>query len=94
MATASSVAESVAVLKADHAVLQERIGTIQRQIEVQDYVAVVQRLSVLEAHLADLKRAKDESDKRQWQFVYIFAGAMASLLVTVVVQLVLAMVKK
>jgi hypothetical protein len=88
------VAESVAILKADHAVLQERIGTIQRQIEVQDYVAVVQRLSVLEAHLADLKRAKDESDKRQWQFVYIFAGAMASLLVTVVVQLVLAMVKK
>jgi len=48
----------------------------------------------LESHLADLKKAKDESDKRQWQFVYIFAGAMASLLVTVVVQLVLALVKK
>lgn len=39
-------------------------------------------------------KAKDEADKRQWQFVYIFAGTVASLLVTVVVQLVLNLVKK
>ena len=53
-----------------------------------------ERIAVLEAHVADLKKAKDESDKRQWQFVYIFAGAVVSLLVTVVVQLVLALVRK
>lgn len=52
------------------------------------------QLAVLEDRVNELKKWKDEAEKRQWQFVYIFAGAMASLLVTVIVQLVLAWVKK
>ena len=75
-----------------NAVLEEKVAKLERRAEDADRLR--ERLSVVESQQADLKKAKDEADKRQWQFVYIFAGAIASLLVTVVVQLVLAWVKK
>ena len=57
--------------------------------ELRELVAVVaDRVAKLETHIAD-------NEKRRWQFVYIFAGAVATLLVTVIVQLVLLpLVKK
>ncbi len=53
-----------------------------------------ERVAVLEGNVIDLRKAKDETEKRQWQFVYLFAGAMATLLVTVIVQLALFALKK
>lgn len=52
-------------------------------------------LAVLKSRLDKLEKHIEETDKRRWQFVYIFAGAVATLLVTVIVQLVLLpLVKK
>jgi uncharacterized protein YceH (UPF0502 family) len=53
-----------------------------------------ERLAILEDRVAELKRLKEESEKRHWQFVYIFAGGVASMLVAVIVQLVIAWVRK
>lgn len=73
-------------------VVEATVVRLERRADDADRLR--ERLAVVESQLADTKKARDEADKRQWQFVYIFAGAMASLLVTVVVQLVLAWVKK
>jgi hypothetical protein len=72
--------------------MDERIKTIEKLVEKQD--SEIKRVTALEEKTNELKRQRDESDKRQWQFVYIFAGACASLLVTVIVQLVLAYFKR
>ena len=54
-----------------------------------------EEIAVLKSRLDKLEKHIDETDKRRWQFVYIFAGAVATLLVTVIVQLVLIpLVKK
>jgi len=74
--------------------LDQDLKLLREEVHRLELGQLRERVAVLESHLADLKKAKDEADKRQWQFVYIFAGAMASLLVTVVVQLVLSLVKK
>jgi hypothetical protein len=73
-------------------VIEDRVAKLEKRAEATEKQQ--ERLAVVESQQADMKKAKEESDKRQWQFVYIFAGAMASLLVTVVVQLVLGFVKK
>ena len=90
----AKVSETVDQIKTNMTELRKDVQRHDKEFDQLAPSQMRERIAVLEAHLADLKRAKDESDKRQWQFVYIFAGAMASLLVTVVVQLVLAMVKK
>lgn len=74
--------------------LRRDVSNLVEELDRADLVKVLERLAVLDDRVAELKRVREESDKRHWQFVYLFAGAMASLLVTVVVQLVLAAVKK
>jgi len=79
--------------------LRERCALLESQLvalrkEVDTVPQLRQANAVLEDRMGKLEKRAEEADKRQWQFVYIFAGAMASLLVTVVVQLVLAWVKK
>ncbi len=76
------------------ALVKKDVEAIRKDIDAANLNQLRERVAVLESQQADARKAKDESDKRQWQFVYIFAGAMASLLVTVVVQLVLSWVKK
>lgn len=73
-------------------VIEERVSKLGKSAEEMDELRKL--VAVLEDRENELKNVKEESDKRQWQLVYIFAGAMASLLVTVIVQLVLAFVKK
>ena len=54
-----------------------------------------EEIAVFKSRLDKLENHVEETDKRRWQFVYIFAGAIATLLVTVIVQLVLLpLVKK
>ena len=49
---------------------------------------------MLEDRVNELKKSKEEAEKRRWQFAYIFAGAVATL-VRVIVQIVLLpLVKK
>jgi len=79
------------VIEMTTAVLRAEYDSTSRKV---DHVDSRERTAVLETRVEELERCKQEADKRQWQFVYIFAGGMATLLVTVVVQLVIAVLKK
>ena len=79
-------------LRQANAVLEEKVTRLEKRADASD--KLLERVAVLESQQADLRKAKDEADKRQWQFVYLFAGSMATLLVTLIVQLVLYWVKK
>ncbi len=71
------------------AVVEEKIAKAERELES------LKTLPVLDDRVDKLERHKDDSEKRRWQFVYIFAGAISTLLVTVIIQLVLLpLVKK
>jgi len=75
-------------------VLRTEFSTLKDMIDEVELQRLRERLAVIEDRVGELKKQKDEADKRHWQFVYIFAGAMASLLVTVIVQLVMVLLKK
>lgn len=70
----------------------KQIAVLHDRLEQLSTAAV--RIAAYEVRIAELKRCKQEADKRQWQFVYIFAGGMATLLSSVVVQLLLWALKK
>jgi len=70
-------------------VLEQKIAKLERELEA------LKSLPIIADRVDRLERDRDESEKRRWQFAYIFAGAVATLLVTVLVQLVLLpLVKK
>lgn len=93
--TAKQATESaLAELKAEDATLRQEVAVLRAQIDQSKALELIQRLTTLEAEVRELRRVREEAEKRHWQFVYIFAGAMVSLLVTVIVQLVLAQVRK
>ena len=81
--------------------LQEQLITLQAEFDVSkkelQYYELQQlreRLVVLEFQVAELKRSKEESEKRHWQFVYIFSGGMVTLFVSLLVQLIVSMIRK
>ena len=92
MATASDLAheanKQIAKLQSEFDFREKELGKLHLQ-ELREQVAVLaDRMAKIETHITD-------TEKRRWQFVYIFAGAVATLLVTVIVQLVLLpLVKK
>jgi hypothetical protein len=76
------------------AILRAEYDSTSRKFDNFDLVDSRERTAVLETRVEELERCKQEADKRQWQFVYIFAGGMATLLVTAVVQLLISVIKK
>ena len=70
----------------------KRVAVLQDRTDQLNTAAV--RIAAFEVRIAELELCKQEADKRQWQFVYIFAGGMATLLVTGVVQLLISVLKK
>lgn len=68
-------------------VIDDRVSKLEARATDADRLR--DRVVAAEGTVTELKRWKEESEKRHWQFVYIFAGGMASLLVTVIVQLIL-----
>ena len=87
--------DSIRELQVIFAELQKDVQSHDREFERLQFDQLRERLAVLEDRVNELKKSKEEAEKRRWQFVYIFAGAVATLLVTVLVQLVLLpLVKK
>ena len=75
--------------------LQTSFAFREKELAKFDMSLLREDLAVLKSRLDKLETHIEETDKRRWQFVYIFAGAVATLLVTVIVQLVLLpLVKK
>jgi len=74
--------------------LETDFVVIKSEVERANLNQLRDRVISLEEKVTELKRVREETDRRHWQFIYIFAGAMASLLCTIVVQLVLFVLKK
>ncbi len=72
------------------ALLEIQTESLQKEINRIDTISISERVAVIEDRVSELKRLKEESRKRHWQFVYIAMGAVF----TVNVQLVIAWVKK
>ena len=90
----TSLQSRIEIIETTAAVLRTEYNLTSRKFDEVDHVESRERTAVLETRVEELERCKQEADKRQWQFVYIFAGGMATLLVTAVVQLLIAMLKK
>ena len=80
------------VVIADVNAASKRLALLELRLDPLNTAA--EKLAVFEFRVGELERCKQDADKRQWQFVYIFAGGMTTLLVTAVVQLLIAMLKK
>src|SRR5476651_278814 len=97
MPTANSVLlDSIAPLKTEIAVFQERFTTLQDQIENLnkqfervDIVSITERLAVLEDRVGELKRLKEESEKKRSQWLFWGIGVLVTLAGTLAVQLLL-----
>lgn len=81
--------------------LDERISALRNEFgqfglpELREKVSQIgERLAVIEDRVTELKRLKEEGERRHWQFLYIAAGAISMLLFNVIVQLLLALVRK
>ena len=100
--------EAIELLQKDHDFLRERFDVLElldlrervarfeeRLARVEKTLEELKLVPVLEDRVNKLEHREEESSKRRWQFAYIFAGAVTTLLVTVLVQLVLLpLVKK
>ena len=86
--------EAISDLQVQLTTLRTEFFALQREYQNCEIQSLRERLVALEVEVRDLKSSKQESEKRHWQFIYIFLGALATLLVTVVVQLVIAWAKK
>ncbi len=47
-----------------------------------------ERLAVLEDRVAELRKSKEEADRRRWQFVVLFVGGLLTLAINLVVSFV------
>ncbi len=63
-------------------------------IKDMDLLRFRDRVVALETTVAELKRHKEESEKRNWQFIFIAVGAGCALAGGIVVQLVSSFLKK
>ena len=74
--------------------LKGRLASAEQQLEKSSLLELRDRIVTLEPTVAELKRHKEEAEKRSWQFIYIFSGAACAIIGGVVVQLVLHLLKK
>ena len=91
---AKSVAEVAAELRSELADLQRQLAVLQSHIERSKALDLLERLTTLDERVGELKRARDESDRRLWNVLMIGLGAGLSLLGGVVVQLVVFGLRK
>ncbi len=87
MASRTPVAESIFVLQKEAAVFNERLGNHEAELKRYDVVAMRERLAVLESHVAELKRQREETDRYSRTLLGIGLGAVLSLVGGIVVQL-------
>ena len=59
-----------------------------------DLLRLRDRVVAIETTVAELKRHKEESEKRNWQYIFIAVGAGCALAGGIVVQLVSTFLKK
>ena len=74
--------------------LGKDLALLEKELENAELPRLRDRIVALETTVADLKRYKEESEKRNWQFIFIAVGAGCALVGGIVVQLVSLFLKK
>lgn len=73
----------------------ERLIRIEEKtVQLEKSNEEIKRVPVIDDRVNKLEKHKDDSEKRGWQFVYIFSGAVAALLCSFLVQLIFFLLKK
>ena len=81
---------SVQELQTQMAEIQERVNNFRDEIHRANLFELLRKVAVLEDRIAELKRLKEETDRRHWQFVLLFVGGI----ITLAIQLLLLFFKK
>jgi len=72
----------------DLALVRKDVEAIRRDIDSANLAQLRERLAVLEDRVTELKKMREESDKRYWQFVVLFVGGLITLGINLVVSFV------
>ncbi len=84
----SKVSQLARQTELDLAVLQQEVQSLRDKIASGDLPSVRERLAVLEDRVTELKKSKEEADRRYWQFVVLFIGGILTLAINLVVSFV------
>lgn len=74
--------------------LQKDVEFLEKELTKAEIPNLKDRIIVLETTVAELKRHKEESEKRNWQFIFITVGAGCAIAGGIVVQLVASFLSK
>lgn len=61
---------------------------LQKDIDQADLNQVRERIAVLEERVVELKKMREESEKRYWQFVVLFVGGLITLGINIAVSFI------
>ena len=67
-----------------------RLAKIESLLDLADFGGLISRLATAEEQLSELKKWRDESDRRRWQTQLLFFGS----LLTLAIQLTVLFLKK
>lgn len=89
-----SAIEVAREVKDELVVVRSQVDTLRGELDDAQLFTLRERVVTLETEVRELKRVREEADRRHWQFAFVAAGVLGTLVVQVVVQLVLAAVRK
>lgn len=68
--------------------LEKDVVRLQEESKQLDLLRLRERIAVLEDRVTELKKSKEEADRRYWQFVVLFVGGILTLAINLVVSFV------
>ena len=84
----SKISQLARQTELDLAVLQAEVQALREMLLGGDLANIRERLAVLEDRVTELKKSKEEADRRYWQFVVLFIGGILTLAINLVVSFV------
>ncbi|MBA4064558.1 MAG: hypothetical protein C0501_12770 [Isosphaera sp.] len=63
--------------------LRERLVKLEAVLQAVNVPALLLQLGVLQEQIAELRKWREEADRRRWQVLMLFAGSLLTLLVQV-----------
>ena len=70
------------------ALVKKDVEAIQKDMDSANLNQVRERLAIIEERILELRKMREESDKRYWQFVVLFVGGLITLGINLVVSFV------
>ena len=72
----------------DISALRHDLEALKKESTQANWQGVRERLAVLEDRVTELRKSKEEADRRYWQFVVLFVGGILTLAINLVVSFV------